>query len=164
VKEACRAFFDRYKDAELPLVNQFECALLRLTRKYTILSVYPQQRRLIEKELETAPELVRFVRPPTALDRTFLFELATHRQMFERMKTLPEDMMRQWLAEILKTEASIETAFRQERSKLSNSEKQVGRRESYGMGGRHYAFKNILVNLGIEQREPPAPGGEAKRD
>ena len=36
-----RAFLDKYKDADLPLLNQVECALLRATRKGNVFAAVP---------------------------------------------------------------------------------------------------------------------------
>ena len=153
VKESCRAFFDHYKDADLPLLNQVECALLRIFRKATVVYAYPELKKQIEKVLQTAPELIRFVRPPTVLDRTYDVEILVHDQMFERIKPLLDDQLTQLLSDLLKTEAAIENAFKVARSKLSDSERQMSGFENYCVGGKHYAFKNILAHFGIEPKE-----------
>jgi hypothetical protein len=152
VRALCREFFDRYKDADLPLVNQVECALLRLTRKISILSLYPPLQLRLQQELATAPEIIRFVRPPTALDLMYPVEILRNRQMFERIRMLPEALLRDQLTELLKTKAGIESDFRTARANLSGSEQQIGGFESYGVGGKHYAFKNILIECGIDPK------------
>jgi hypothetical protein len=151
----CRAFFDRYKEGELSLLNQVECALLRLTRKISIISLYPPLRQRLASELATAPELIRFVRPPTPLDVMYPVEILQNRQMFGRISVMAESELRTTLTELLKTEASIEEEFRTARAKLSNSEHQIGGFESYGVGGKHYAFKNTLIECGLEPKDPP---------
>jgi hypothetical protein len=151
-KALCREFFDRYKDAELPLLNQVECALLRLTRKISVLSFYQPLRQRLQQELATAPELIRFVRPPTAFDLMYPVEILQNRQMFERIRVLPEAQLRDQLTALLKTEAGIESDFRTARANLPGSERQIGGFETYGVGGKHYAFKNILIECGIEAK------------
>jgi hypothetical protein len=64
VKSSCCAFFERYAEAELPLLNQVECSALRVTRKANVISMYPAFREELQEYLKTAPELVRFVHPP----------------------------------------------------------------------------------------------------
>jgi hypothetical protein len=152
LKEACQMFFEQHKEGELPLINQVECALLRFIRKKAILSLYPEMRKQIVKELETAPEMVREVKPPTAFERIYPFELEMHHRMFEQIRQLPADTLRQTLAGLLSSEEAIDTQFWDAREKLSNSEKQIGGFESYGAGGRHWSFKNMLHNFGIEHR------------
>jgi hypothetical protein len=152
IRALCREFFDRYKDADLPLLNQVECALLRLARKISILSLYPPLRQRLQEAMATAPELIRFVRPPTALDLMYPVEILQNRQMFERIRTLSDAQLGDQLTELLKTEAGIEDNFRTARAKLSGSESQIGGFETYGVGGKHYAFKNMLIECGLEPR------------
>jgi hypothetical protein len=152
VKTRLRGFFDKIRDYPLPLLNQVECTLLRLTRKNLVLSTYPEMRRRIEAELEDAPELVRLVRPPTALDGTYSAELMTHAQTFESLKRLSDQQLERGLPRLLKMEAELEEKFWEARKTLSGRETQIGGFETYGVGSRHYAFKNILVNLGIDPR------------
>jgi hypothetical protein len=152
LKDACRVFFERYKGGELPLINQVECVLLRLTRKIAVLGIYPDMRKQISKELETAPELIRYVRPPTALDRTYAFELELHRRTLQQIRQFTEAQLRSMLTQLLETEEGIEDSFKQARSQLSGWERHLCGFEGYGVGGKHYSFKNMLHNFGIEQR------------
>jgi hypothetical protein len=62
VKEKCRAFLERIEDGKLPLVNQVECAFLRVVRKVSIISRYPALRDEIENQVKAAPELARLGR------------------------------------------------------------------------------------------------------
>jgi hypothetical protein len=152
VKERLRDFFDKVRDYALPALNRMECALLRLRRKHLVLSIYPQMRRRIETELKDAPELVRLVRPPTALDGTYEAELALHAHEFAALRRLPEDELARGLPVLLKIEADLEDEFWKARGQLQEQEKQISGFETYGVGGHHYAFKNILVNYGIDPR------------
>ena len=150
-KASAETFFDQYKDADLPLINQVECALLRLVRKMTVLAAYPHIRARIANELQSAPELVRFVQPPTALDMTYEAEVALNRRTFEKIKMLSQEDLQKGLDSLLKMEAAIEKDFVEARSKLADSERQILGFECYGVGGGHYAFKNILRNFGIKR-------------
>jgi len=152
VKTRLREFFDKIRDYPLPLLNQVECALLRLTRKHLVLSIYPQMRQRIEAELKDTPELVRLVRPPTALDGTYSAELMTHARTFESLKRLSDQQLERGLPVLLKMEAELEEKFWEARKTLSGRETHICGFETYGMGGHHYAFKNILVNLSIDLR------------
>lgn len=154
VKGLCREFLDHHKEADLPLLTQVECALLRITRKISVLSFYPPLKQKLAKELESAPEIIRFVRPPTALDAMYPVELLQNQQMFEKIKRLSDAQLEAWLADLLKTERSIEQDYREARSKLSGAETQMSGFESYGMGGKPYAFRNILVHFGLDVQEP----------
>ena len=152
VKDLCRAFFDRYKDAELPLLNQVECALLRLTRKVAVISFYAPAREHLRKELASAPELIRLVRPPTALDVIYPFEILQNRQAFERIRRLSDSQLQGQLANLLNVEGVLEDDFRNAHNALPNSEKEFSGFETYGMGGKHYGFKNILIHYDLEPR------------
>lgn len=152
VRAAALAFLNRYKDADLPLLNQVECAALRLLRKVTILALYPPLRAMIADKLQFAPELVRYVQPPTALSLSYVGELEFHWRTFEKLRSLSGSELKSLLDGLLKAEAAVEEEFKTARSKLSNSEAQICGFEFYGMDGKHYAFRNILRNLGVEPR------------
>ncbi|WP_316235298.1 MULTISPECIES: hypothetical protein [unclassified Bradyrhizobium] len=144
VKKSLRGFFDKVANYELPIINQVECALLRLTRKHFVLSIYPDLRPKLAGELKEAPEIVRLIRPPTVLDSTYSAELELNARAFEAIKRTPEAALRRGLPVLLKIEAELEERFRQARAKLSGSESQSGGFEGYGVGGHHYSFRNIL--------------------
>jgi hypothetical protein len=152
IKTLCVEFFDRYKDAELPLLNQVECALLRLTRKISVISLYSPLRQRLQQELATAPEMIRFVRPPTPLSLVYPFEIAQNRETFDKIRVLSELQLQDQLTELLKIEAAIEEDFRKARANLPGPEREIGGFDTYGVGGKHYAFKNILINCGLEPR------------
>jgi hypothetical protein len=161
-RASCRKFFDQYKDAKLPLLNQVECALLRFVRKSAVVSVYPPLRTRINQDLQASPELARFVQPPTAFAMTFVAELGAHARSFEQLKSLSLDQLQRALDFVTRLESRIDGDFRSARSKLTPSEIQIGGFEYYGLGGSHYAFKNILHNFGIEPRDDPEPAGASQ--
>jgi hypothetical protein len=79
-------------------------------------------------------------------------ELLHNRQMFERIKVLSDSQLQDQLTELLKTEARIEKDFLTARAKLPRSETELVGFETYGVGGKHYAFKTILINCGLEPK------------
>jgi hypothetical protein len=157
VKQACRTFFDKYKSGTLPLINQAECAGLRVFRKLAVLSLYPDLRRQIESYLETAPEMVRFVQRPTAFEHIYPFEVELHDRLFSKLKGFSEPELGRWLNDLLRIEQKIETAFVEARAKLSDSERQMRGFETYGADGSHYAFRNMLHTRNIEPRPDLTP-------
>jgi hypothetical protein len=148
-KGRCREFFNLYRDTELPLLNQVECALLRLARKISVTHLYQPVRERLQEELSTVPELIRYVNPPTAFSLIYPRELAENRIMFEKIRVLSEANLQEFLTKLLKTEAAIEDDFQAARATLTNSEKQQMGFETYGVGGKHYAFNNILTECGL---------------
>jgi hypothetical protein len=149
IQELCQNFFDQYKDGELPLINQVECALLRWTRKSSTVSHYPLLRPRLQRQLESAPELIRFVRPPTVLEHLYPFELMQNHQMFAKIKDLSEQQLKNFLKLLLKIESEIENDYETAYSRLSDTEKQIGGFENYGMGGK-YPFFRILISRGLQ--------------
>ena len=160
IKSSCRSFFDTQKDAELPILTQVECALLRITRKIVLIYYFPVQREKIAQQLRTAPELVRFVSPPTAWDGIYPWELDQNR-IFRRKLwlLLPADLPK-LLEQLEKTEATLEHGYRAANAALREDERMMCGFDTYGVGRKHYGFKSILIQLGFEPRtdlSPPAP-------
>ena len=154
-------FLRRYKEGNLPLLNQVECALLRLDRKKNVLFLYPALRPQIAKVLESTPEIERFVDPPNSYSLTYAAEVGQHHRSFEILTTLPEEQLSSLLTQALDAEAKINDDFWDARKNLTDAEKQMLGFEIYGDEGRHYAFKGILGNLGIKFEEPDAASTEA---
>jgi len=150
IKFDAKAFLDKYKDAELPLLNQVECALLRATRKSNVLEQYPQLRGQIANAMQSAPELVRFVERPSALTLTYASEVELHHRTFENLKLLPDTELQKLLNMLLPLEAAMEEPFRAARKNLPDTEREIMGFEIYGEGGRHYFFKGVLRNYGID--------------
>jgi hypothetical protein len=66
---------------------------------------------------------------------------------------LPTEVLERGLPVLLKIEAGLEEQFWKVRKDLPDRETHIDGFETYGIGGYHYAFKNILVNCGIDQRD-----------
>jgi len=157
-----KAFIDKYKDADLPLLNQVECTLLRLVRKGNVLRAYPQLGDEISDALQSAPELIRFVNPPSAFTVTYGTEVAQHHLTFERLKQLSYAEQEKLLGMLMPIEDRMEDEFWKARKKLSGSEVQLLGFEIYGKNARHYAFRGILHNYGIERRSDIEHGSTFK--
>jgi hypothetical protein len=150
IKSEAKASLDKYKDAELPLLNQVECTLLRLVRKSNVLQEYPKLREQIAQAMQSAPELVRFVEQPSALGLTYELEVELHHRTFEKLKQLADEDLRKLLAILLPAEAAIHEQFCEARKKLPPTETQTLGFEIYGEGRKHYFFRGVLQNYGIE--------------
>lgn len=161
LKAAATDFLCRYKEEHLPLLNQVECALLRLVRKRNVLFLYPALRPQIAKALESTPEIERFANPPNSYSLTYAAEVDQHHRNFETLATLREEQLSTLLRQALDAEAKINDDFWNARKNLADAEKQVLGFEIYGDEGRHYAFKGILGNLGITFEEPDPTFAEA---
>lgn len=148
VKDKCRAFLERVADGTLPLLNQVECAFLRVVRKLSIMSRHPPLRDKIADRLKAAPELERFVGPLSAIDANNT-ELALHNLKLTELRSLTPEQLETELAGILKIEKAMEGDVTAARDKLSGSEAPVGGFEYYGVNGRHDGFRNIIKSFGI---------------
>jgi hypothetical protein len=153
IKPDIMVFFTKHADADLPMHNQIECALLRYTRKYIVCSIYPKLREKIEAEVESAPELIKYVFQPTALKQTYHDEMLLHDYRFQLLKDVSTEqlaIMREMIEEL---ESKLENDFKTVRSQLPDTEIQIGGFEGYGFGKKHYAFKNIIKNFRINYIE-----------
>ena len=147
VSEICWPFLNKHKEGELPILNQVECAFLRLTRKFFVISLYPELRARIQDEMATAPELERFVAPPNAFSRTLHVELDAHAQLFARITTASEEELRKMLQHFESREVQLDPHFSEARSRLQETEIQTGGFEGYGLGGRHFYFGGLFRSM-----------------
>jgi len=161
LKAAAGDFLRRYKEGNLPLLNQVECALLRLARKQNVLFLYPALRPQIAKVLESTPEIERFVDPPNSYSLTYAAEVGQHHRSFEILTTLPDEQLSSLLTQALEAEAKINDDFWTARKNLTDAEKQMLGFEIYGDEGQHYAFEGILGNMGIRLEEGDAASAKA---
>jgi hypothetical protein len=121
-------------------------------RKLFVIELFPKITERIHAFLQTAPELVRFVSPPTGIEEVRNRELFIHELNFVRI--------RDWSEEELKTELTAALNFEQKLSEpFSQAKAQSGTLygatlldwiETIGIGGRHVAFTNILQNLELD--------------
>lgn len=137
------------KEGILNSLNTTETTLLRLTRKQMIINLYPKLRDKIEKELEVAPEIIRFVERPSTLNAALLIENLLHEEQFKILRTMDELSLISLNNQMLEIEKKIEPQFEKAYKELSATETQIGGYEWYGYNGKHYAFKNILINTGL---------------
>lgn len=149
VKAAAEEFLWTHREGELPLLNQAECAALRLVRKRNALFLYPELRPQIATILASSPEIRRFVDPLNPYHLTYAGEINQHHLSFKVLKGLSEDQLAALLKVLLDREAEVNENFWKAREKLPDSEKQMLGFEIYGDDGRHYAFKGILRERGI---------------
>ena len=140
------------KDGILNQLNTTETTLLRLTRKQFIINLYPKLRVKFKKELENAPEIIKFVNTPSTLNATLPFEIFLHEEQFRLLKTMDESSLAKLNDELLVIEKNIEEQFQEAYKNLSPTESQIGGYEWYGYNATHYAFRNILFNVGILKR------------
>jgi hypothetical protein len=150
MKDSVRRFLDEHKDGDIPPLNQLECCFIRTVRKLLVTYAYSTIEDLFSEALKSAPELKRFVLPPTGFEESLEYELRVHAIVFEQLLTLSEPEIQKELVRLEQFENSLESAF-VKASKESSLYKDASFTwfQSYGKEGRHFAFKNILHNAGI---------------
>lgn len=140
-------FIERHMSGELPALNQVECAWIRITRKHFIISVFPEIRKKFDAALQTAPEMIRFVAPPTGIQDIVNTELSLHTLNFQRIRGLSEADLNLELKEALKVEEELAKPLAEaEKGSALYRDSVFNWFESYGAGGKHFAFKNIFDN------------------
>ena len=147
IKEKCRAFLERVADGKLPLLNQVECAFLRVVRKLSVMSRHPLLRDKIANWLKAAPQLERLVGPLPALHASD--ELALHNLKLTELRSLTPEQLETELADILKTEKAMEDDFIAVGASVSGSASQSRGFEYYAVNGKHDAFKTIIRSFDI---------------
>lgn len=164
IKEKCRAFLSGIEDGKLSLLNQAECAFLRVMRKLSMLSRDRARRDRIENWLKVDPELERLAEPllVSGFDRET--ELALHNLKFTELRSLTQVQLQKELDGILKTEEAMDGELAGPDRPLPGSQRPIGDFEYYGVNGQHDAFERIIRSFGIELKgvssARPASGSE----
>jgi hypothetical protein len=140
-------FIERHKSGELPLLNQVECAWIRVTRKVFIVSVFPEIRKKIEAALQRAPEMIRFVTPPSGIHGVISTELLIHARNFQRISALSEEELNVELANALQMEKDlVQPLAEAEKGSALYEDSVFDWFRSYGIHGKHFAFQNIYIS------------------
>jgi hypothetical protein len=147
-KSRIKEFVQKHKSGNLPVLSQVECTWIRIVRKIFVIRVFPKLTEAIQTSLQTAPELVRFVLPPTGIQEVIQAELFIHGQIFEAIRNLPEEELNSELTKALKFEQDLAATFSQARKQTALYKDSVFNWfETYGIDGRHFAFGHIVQNL-----------------
>jgi hypothetical protein len=145
-----KEFIQKHKSGELSLLNQVECAWIRVVRKICIIWMFPKLTNTIQTSLQTAPEMIRCVLPPTGIQEVLNTEFFIHAQIFARIRDRSETELNSELTNALKIEQDLAGPLSQaEKESALYKDSVFSWFETYGSGGRHFAFKNILHNLGL---------------
>jgi len=147
LKALAKSFLDEHKSGKLSILNRAECASIRMIRKLLIIKAFPEIRKTIKAQLESAPEIMRFVQPPTVLDYTSVDEIIIRHETFTYLRNLSGNQLQTFTKEMEQLEASMEQEFKQAASKVTSSEHELNGFVYYGKGGIHWAFRNILDNF-----------------
>jgi hypothetical protein len=151
VKEELKTAFRANRDGALPLIVQVDCVNLRLAYKLALITFHDPLSERLRVTLSSAPEIVRFVRPPTAVSEIHFAVTESHRESFPPLLHLTDHELEALLQKQEKIEASIEPIFKETRAKVPMGDWPLTGYEYYGLGGHHYAFKNILRNLKVDE-------------
>lgn len=151
LKDEIIEFFKQHVDEEISLLNKLEALLLRVVRKTNVIIVYPEKRKEINKYLETAPELEKFVNKPNVLMQTYSNELLIHHTFFKTIVNKSDKELKEDIELYEKIENSIESFYKEAESKLNDSERESGGGFAYyGVGDKIWSFPNILNNHNID--------------
>lgn len=151
VKDAIKAAFRDHRDKPLPLIVSVDCAALRLSYKSALIRFYEPTNELVRDALATAPELIRFVRPPTAVSHIHFVVTEMHRATFAQLLELSKEALEELLLHLENIEQLIEPKFVEAQARVPRGDWPMTSYEYYGVGGYHFAFKNILKNLDMER-------------
>ena len=143
------------------MLDKLECAWLRVVRKNLVISSYPLIDKTLSESLRSAPELERFVLPPTGFNDALLYELAVHDGVFRQLLDYSEPDLESELRVIQTIEASLEESLRKApKHSPIYRDSAFTWFEHYGVDGKHFAFKHIAENLEITPR-PGTPFSQA---
>jgi hypothetical protein len=162
IKTSLFNFLDKHRDIDLSLLNQVECAFIRVLRKRLIISAFPTLEEQIRTELQLVPELTRFVLPPTGFQESLRFEVSAHNAKFGQLLALSDCELRAELQRLEQIEVSLGPALEMaSKDSILYRETSFTWFQDYGEGGKHFGFKNIFLNL-IDASQLAGNGGKGE--
>jgi hypothetical protein len=149
LKDNIKKWLLERKDGILNKLNRNETIMLRIFRKIFIINFYPKLREKIEDYIKNAPEIIRFIQKPNALDLTYETELIMHKNYFKELLSKTEEELDKQYIELDIFEKKLDLSFSEAYKNLKREEKQFMGFEYYGKNGVQYSFKIILTNYGV---------------
>jgi hypothetical protein len=147
IKENILSLLRTIKDSELPLVNQVECAFIRIRRKMLVIMVYPELREEIDRELTVMPEVVRYINPPTVLSETYPDELIIYMGIRLSIVNLGNQELVKLFEKLMQVEKLLDEQYELIRPDLGSDERELcGGLEINGLYHKA-AFNNIMKNV-----------------
>jgi hypothetical protein len=92
------------------------------------------------------------VAPANALEETYAFELERNRSVRLMILRLADPQLAFMLDKLQEFEHTIDNEYQRACAALSDHEREIAGFATYGVGGKHFAFKNILINRGMDPR------------
>lgn len=152
IKNKIENFIINHADEELSPLNKAESILLRVVRKMIMIHVNPTLRSKIDEQLKFAPEIVRFVEKPSALNYTYSNELIIHDKYFGVLKQIPENELILLIPNLEKLEFILEADYQIAQKEQRDDEREVGGGfDVYGVGNKIWSLKNIAINYKISE-------------
>lgn len=146
-KDQIIGFLQEHKDFDLPLLNQVECAFIRVNRKRLVVAVYPEKREKIHNDLEVTPEISRFINPPTVLSTTYIDEIMVDIEFYKNILDYSDQKLTDLLADLTVIEKTINEQYEFAKKNLGANEKEFcGGLEICGLYYKA-AFDNIMRNI-----------------
>jgi|GEM_PF-3901214 len=149
VKADAKAFIDSKVGQQLSPLTLADCAVVRMLRKMATISAYPDLQKRIDKDLQTAPEIIRFVHTPSAAQTSYAIELKLRHGLFEQLKLMDDQKLGLFVQSVKALETKIDPEFEAARAKLDQADRFVVTHEYFGHDGTHYALPIIAHNLNI---------------
>ena len=147
IKDNIIKFLQSIKDNELPLINCVECVSVRIRRKMLVISLYPELREEIKRELNVMPEMVKHINPPTVLSETYLSELIAHWAAYEAIVAKTDEELSELFGKLTKFETVIDEQYNVAKASVGSDEREFcGGLEITGLYYK-VEFTNIMRNI-----------------
>ena len=145
IKENVVKFLQSINNNELPILNQVECATVRIRRKFLVVKVYPELSRKIESELNVTPEFTRYINPPTVVSETSPDELIAHWATYTTIVHKSDQELNELLNQLIELEAKLDVDY----NKIALKSNEKGLFDNSSNIGLDYEddFSNIMKNL-----------------
>ena len=147
VKDNAINFLKSIVDNELPLMNQVECAFVRIRRKLLVISVYSELREEIKQELNVMSEMTRYINPPTVLSETYPAELVSHWSAYKAVVNKSDEELKSLYEKLIQLEKAIDEQYIVAQKSVGDDEREFcGGLEITGLYYKA-AFTNIMKNV-----------------
>lgn len=148
-KQEIKKFLFDECNLKMNAFNKTEAAVLRVMKKVCMISLYDRFNKRIEEVKQNLPEIIRFVDPPTVIQKIYPVVLNSHQNILPSLRKSTEDSCGKLTQIIEGLEATIKQDWENVIQGIPNGQREIGGFEYCGLGENVDRLEAIVRNFNV---------------